>query len=78
MSSNNFYLVVRDVKTNEYETIKEFETLEEADLYTTDYHNNRELAKHVWGKGIVPSQEEIEENNRARSARLRIIEKIRN
>ena len=57
MSSNNFYLVVRDVKTNEYETIKEFETLEEADLYTTDYHNNRELAKHVWGKGIVPSQD---------------------
>ena len=31
----------------------------------------------IISKGIVPSEEELEENNRARSARLRIVEKIK-
>ena len=31
----------------------------------------------VISKGVVPSEEELEENNRARSARLRVVEKIR-
>lgn len=31
----------------------------------------------IISKGIVPSKEELEENNRARSARLRIVEKIK-
>ena len=31
----------------------------------------------IISKGIVPSQEELVENNRARSARLRIVEKIK-
>ena len=31
----------------------------------------------VISKGIVPSHEELEENNRARSSRLRVVEKIR-
>ena len=31
----------------------------------------------IISKGIVPSDYEIQENNRARSARLRVIEKIR-
>ena len=31
----------------------------------------------IISKGIVPSDEELEENNRARSARLRIVEKIK-
>ena len=31
----------------------------------------------IISKGIVPSNEELEENNRARSARLRIVEKIK-
>ena len=31
----------------------------------------------IISKGIIPSKEELEENNRARSSRLRIIEKIK-
>jgi len=31
----------------------------------------------IISKGIVPTQEELQENNRARSARLRVIEKIK-
>ena len=31
----------------------------------------------IISKGIVPSSEELEENNRARSSRLRVVEKIR-
>ena len=32
----------------------------------------------IISKGITPSEEEIRENNRSRSARLRVVEKIRN
>ena len=31
----------------------------------------------IISKGITPSKEELEENNRARSARLRVIERIK-
>ena len=35
------------------------------------------LPKYKLIENIVPSKEEIEENNRARSARLRVIERIK-
>lgn len=37
---------------------------------------NRESLKPITKKGIVPSKEELEENPRARSAQLRIVERI--
>ena len=36
----------------------------------------RSLIKSVYKKPIIPSNEEVEENNRARSAKMRVFEKI--
>lgn len=55
--SSNCYLVARDTLTNDFEVKGEFESLREADLYTTEYHNNEDLAKSIWKDGIVPKQE---------------------
>ena len=41
-----------------------------------DVYGNVEVPFKKVGKLIVPSSEEIKENNRARSAKLRIAEKI--
>ena len=45
--SNNYYLVARDIKTNDFKMIRSFSTLEQADLYTTTYHNSRDLGKKL-------------------------------
>lgn len=55
--SSNCYLVARDVKTNDFEMMKKFSSLREADLYTTNYHNSKDLAKHIWKSNIVPKQD---------------------
>ncbi len=41
-----------------------------------DFYGNISVPFQKVGKLIVPSSEEIKENNRARSAKLRIAEKI--
>lgn len=41
-----------------------------------DFYGNKEVMMRPVGKLIIPSDEEIRENNRARSAKLRIAEKI--
>ena len=56
MSSNTCFLIARDTKTNDFEITGEFSSLKEADLYTTNYHNNKDLARRTWN-GIVPAQE---------------------
>ena len=55
--SNNYYLVARDIKTNDFKMIRSFSTLEQADLYTTKYHNSKELGKRIWKDEIIPTQE---------------------
>jgi 16S rRNA (cytosine1402-N4)-methyltransferase len=49
-----------------------FEGIENKDFYGNQVSPFRLITK----KGITPGDEEIAENNRARSARLRIAEKI--
>ncbi len=39
------------------------------------YQSNRELVKILTKRPMIPTQEELEENNRSRSAKLRVIEK---
>lgn len=53
----SYYLVARDVKTNDFKMIRGFDTLEQADIYTTSSHNPKDLGKKIWRGTIVPSQE---------------------
>lgn len=55
--SRSCYLVARDVKTNDFEMMKEFSSLKEADLFTINYHNSEDLAKKIWKSNIVPNQD---------------------
>jgi hypothetical protein len=55
--SGNYYLVARDVNTNDFKMIRGFDTLEQVDLYTTKCHSSRDLGREIWKNGIVPSQE---------------------
>ena len=55
--SSNCYLVARDAKTNDFEMMREFPSLKEADLYTINFHNSKDLAKGVWKSNIVPRQD---------------------
>ena len=43
---------------------------------STDWYGNRQLPLKKVGKLVVPSEEEIKENSRARSGKLRIAEKL--
>ncbi len=54
---SNYYLVARDIKTNDYNLIRGFDTLEQVDLYTTSSHNSKDLGKKIWRGGIIPNQE---------------------
>ena len=54
---SSYYLVARDTKTNDYKMIRGFDTLEQADIYTTSSHNSKDLGKKIWRGGIIPNQE---------------------
>lgn len=54
---SSYYLVARDVKTNDYKMIRGFDTLEQVDIYTTSSHNSKDLGQKIWRGGIIPNQE---------------------
>jgi len=55
--SSKCYLVARDAKTNDFKMMKDFSSLREADLFTTNYHNSGDLARNMWKGTIVPNQD---------------------
>ena len=54
--SSKCYLVARDAQTNNFEMMKDFSSLREADLFTINYHSSEDLAKSIWKGNIVPKQ----------------------
>ena len=45
--SSKCYLVARDAQTNNFEMMKDFSSLREADLFTINYHSSEDLAKSI-------------------------------